>query len=57
MSEFWGRFAGVVTVVSMLVFVGIWFWAWRSRHERVFDRLARLPMEDCGVGEGEGGRR
>lgn len=46
MSTLWGNFAGVITVVLMVVFIGIWIWAWRARHKRVFDRMARLPMED-----------
>jgi hypothetical protein len=28
----------------MLVFVGIWYWAWRPRHRASFDALARIPM-------------
>lgn len=46
MSEWWGNFAGVITLVLMAVFIGIWIWAWRARHKRTFDRMARLPMED-----------
>lgn len=46
MSEWWGNFAGVITLVLMVVFIGIWIWAWRARHKRNFDRMARLPMED-----------
>lgn len=46
MSALWGNLAGVITVVLMVVFIGIWIWAWRARHKRVFDRMARLPMEE-----------
>ena len=42
----WGHLYGVVTVVLMIVFVGIWYWAWRPRHRRTFDRLANMPLED-----------
>jgi cytochrome c oxidase cbb3-type subunit 4 len=42
----WGNLIGVVTVVTMLLFVGIWIWAWRKRHRKVFQRMAELPMED-----------
>ena len=48
MSALWGHVAGIITVVLLVVFVGIWFWAWRARHRRVFDRMARLPMQDGG---------
>jgi cytochrome c oxidase cbb3-type subunit 4 len=45
-NPIWGHVAGVVTVVLMLVFLGIWYWAWRPHHHGTFDRLARLPMSD-----------
>ena len=46
MSPIWGHVAGIVTVVLMLAFVGIWVWAWLPQHKRDFDALAELPMED-----------
>lgn len=46
MSPFWGQLAGVITVVLMVTFIGIWIWAWRPRHRQTFDRLARLPLAD-----------
>ncbi|HKE94641.1 MAG TPA: cbb3-type cytochrome c oxidase subunit 3 [Povalibacter sp.] len=52
MSAAWGHLIGVLTVMIMLAFVGIWVWAWLPYHKRDFDRLARLPMsddEDTGV--------
>ena len=30
----------------MLVFIGIWIWAWLPHHRATFDALARLPMTD-----------
>ena len=47
MNPLWGNVAGVVTVVLLIVFVAIWFWAWRPRHRVGFDELARLPMLDA----------
>jgi len=46
MSPFWGHLAGVMIVLMMLSFVGIWIWAWRKYHKAVFDRMAQLPMQD-----------
>lgn len=46
MNPIWGQIAGVVTVILMLTFIGIWIWAWRGKRKRVFDRMARLPLED-----------
>jgi cytochrome c oxidase cbb3-type subunit 4 len=46
MSNVFGNLIGVLILVLMATFIGIWFWAWRKRHQPVFDRMARLPMED-----------
>ncbi len=46
MSAVWGNLIGVFIVALMVTFIGIWIWAWRKRHKRVFDRMARLPLED-----------
>ena len=43
MSATWGHLVGVLTVLIMLSFIGIWIWAWLPHHERDFDRL---PMGD-----------
>ncbi|MEO5810672.1 MAG: cbb3-type cytochrome c oxidase subunit 3 [Rhodanobacter sp.] len=46
----WGNLIGVVTIISMLLFIGIWIWAWRKRHRKVFKRMAEIPMEDSPEG-------
>lgn len=46
MSEAHGIISGVFTIVLMVTFLGIWFWAWRPRHRPVFDALAEMPLED-----------
>lgn len=48
MSPVWGHAVGVLIVLMMVTFIGIWAWAWLPRHRRSFDRLARLPMDDGG---------
>ena len=50
MSPLWGQVAGIITVIVMLAFIGIWAWAWLPYHKPEFDVLAKLPMED---GKGE----
>jgi cytochrome c oxidase cbb3-type subunit 4 len=35
----------IVTVVSLLCFVGIVWWAWSRRNQAAFDEAARLPFE------------
>ncbi|HET7266642.1 MAG TPA: cbb3-type cytochrome c oxidase subunit 3 [Oleiagrimonas sp.] len=46
MNPMWGHILGVVTVVLMCTFIGIWIWAWRKQHKPVFNRMAAIPMED-----------
>ncbi len=48
MSALWGNLIGVLILVLMACFIGIWIWAWRARHKTVFDRMAALPLEDDG---------
>ncbi|HEU4617357.1 MAG TPA: cbb3-type cytochrome c oxidase subunit 3 [Gammaproteobacteria bacterium] len=44
MSTLFGHLVGVGIVGLMLVFLGIWYWAWRPRHKPTFDALARMPL-------------
>jgi cytochrome c oxidase cbb3-type subunit 4 len=46
MNPIWGHVAGVLILLMMFSFIGIWFWAWRKYHKPTFNRMARLPMED-----------
>ncbi len=46
MKPVWGTIAGGFIIAMMIVFIGIWIWAWLPHHKRKFDHLARLPMED-----------
>lgn len=46
MSDLDGNLHGVITLAMMATFIGIWIWAWRKRHKKVFDRMSQLPMED-----------
>ena len=46
MSAIWGHAVGVMIVILMSTFIGIWIWAWRDRHRAVFQRMADLPMQD-----------
>ena len=45
MNPIWGQIAGVFIVLMLVTFIGIWIWAWRKNHKRVFDEMARLPLE------------
>ncbi len=36
----------IVTVISLLTFVGIVVWAWSKRNKSNFDEAAQLPFND-----------
>ena len=36
----------IVTLVSLLTFLGIVAWAWSRRNRERFDEAARLPFQD-----------
>jgi len=41
-----GTFRGALTVVLMLLFIGLVFWAYSRRRDDDFDAAARLPLDD-----------
>lgn len=36
----------IVTVISLLTFLGIVAWAWSRRNKERFEEAARLPFQD-----------
>jgi len=46
MGGYWGHAIGVITLLLLIAFIGVWAWAWLPRHRQVFDRMSRLPLED-----------
>ncbi|HOV96828.1 MAG TPA: cbb3-type cytochrome c oxidase subunit 3 [Thermomonas sp.] len=47
--------SGIVTTVLMLLFIGVWIWAWQPRLRAGFDATARLAVDDA-MPEGEDNR-
>ena len=41
-----GTINGILTGVLLVLFVGIWVWAWSGERQKTFDHAARLPLED-----------
>ena len=41
--------SGIVTFVLMLLFVGIWWWAWQPRKRGEFEAAARLAVDEAPV--------
>ncbi|MCB1866039.1 MAG: cbb3-type cytochrome c oxidase subunit 3 [Chromatiales bacterium] len=40
------QFHSVWTVVMLITFIGIVFWAFSRRRKQDFDKAARIPFED-----------
>ena len=41
-----GTIRGLGTLVLLLAFLGLVFWAYSKRRKADFDELARMPLED-----------
>ena len=39
--------SGIVTLVLLLLFVAIWWWAWQPRKRGEFEAAARLAVDDA----------
>ncbi len=37
---------GILTLILLIVFIGIFFWAYSSKRKEAFDQASRLPLED-----------
>ena len=45
-----GTLSGIVTAILIVLFLGVWVWAYSSRRREQFDRAAQMPLEeDTGV--------
>ena len=41
-----GTLSGIVTAILLVLFVGVWVWAYSSRRQEQFSRAARMPLEE-----------
>ncbi|MGW8368631.1 MAG: cbb3-type cytochrome oxidase subunit 3 [Gammaproteobacteria bacterium] len=48
-----GILRGLLTLVLMLAFLGIAFWAYSKKRKKDFEEAARLPLEEDGAGPRE----
>jgi len=39
---------GLVLILLIAAFIGLWVWAWSGKRKQDFDAAARLPLEDDG---------
>jgi cytochrome c oxidase cbb3-type subunit 4 len=38
--------SSVMTLVSLIVFIGILYWAFSSKNKKRFEEMGRLPMDN-----------
>ena len=41
-----GTLRGLATLVALLAFIGVIWWAWSGRQSRKFEDAARMPLEE-----------
>jgi cytochrome c oxidase cbb3-type subunit 4 len=41
-----GTLRGLATLLALLAFLGVVWWAWSGRQKQRFDEAARMPLED-----------
>ncbi|NKF51462.1 cbb3-type cytochrome c oxidase subunit 3 [Shewanella sp. WXL01] len=47
----YGTFQGILTIIVMVTFVGIFYWAYSSRSKKKFDEAANLVFTDKELAE------
>ncbi len=46
MNDFYGTLSGVFTGLLIILFTGLFAWAWSKRRRAAFDEAAALPLEE-----------
>jgi cytochrome c oxidase cbb3-type subunit 4 len=41
-----GTLSGIVTAILIVLFFGVWVWAYSSRRREQFSQAARIPLEE-----------
>jgi cytochrome c oxidase cbb3-type subunit 4 len=41
-----GTLSGIVTAILLVLFVGVWVWAYSSRRKEQFSKAAHMPLEE-----------
>ena len=39
-------FQGIILIVIMVSFIGLWVWAWGRKRKATFDQASMLPLEE-----------
>jgi cytochrome c oxidase cbb3-type subunit 4 len=46
MHELYGALSGVLTAILIVLFAGLFWWAWSDAPRARFDAASRLPLEE-----------
>jgi len=41
-----GLFRGLITVILLILFIGLWFWSWSKKRGVEYEAASRVPLED-----------
>ena len=41
-----GALRGLATLLALLAFVGVVWWAWSGRRRQTYEQAARMPLEE-----------
>ena len=41
-----GTLRGLATLLALLAFVGVVWWAWSGRQKKKFEQASRMPLEE-----------
>ena len=41
-----GTLSGIFTAILLVLFIGVWVWAYSSRRKEQFSQAARMPLEE-----------
>jgi cytochrome c oxidase cbb3-type subunit 4 len=50
-----GTFFGLITLLLMALFAGIWIWAWSAKRRKDFERAARMPLDQKDIADHKDG--
>ena len=46
MQELYGALSGILSAILIVLFAGLFWWAWSDAPRARFDAAARLPLEE-----------
>lgn len=38
--------SGIYTAIMLVIFIGIFLWAWSKRNKKTFEELSKMPLQN-----------